>query len=88
MKWPAMGYARAKSLAELWSALETHGSAAQIIAGGQTLLGAAVGAMTTLLTLASGPGYAALGAGIFWAMAALCAVVAAMVGVGGNLRRS
>lgn len=38
MKWPAMGYARAKSLAELWSALETHGSAAQIIAGGQTLL--------------------------------------------------
>ncbi|MCA3389527.1 MAG: FAD binding domain-containing protein [Roseomonas sp.] len=38
MKWPAMGYARAKSLAELWSALEVHGSAAQIIAGGQTLL--------------------------------------------------
>ncbi|MFN9095384.1 MAG: MFS transporter, partial [Alphaproteobacteria bacterium] len=54
----------------------------------QTLLGAAVGAMTTLLTLASGPGYAALGAGIFWAMAALCAAVAAMVGVGGILRRS
>jgi carbon-monoxide dehydrogenase medium subunit len=38
MKWPAMGYARARSLAELWSALETHGDAAQIIAGGQTLL--------------------------------------------------
>lgn len=38
MKWPAMGYARAKSLAELWSALQAHGDAAQIIAGGQTLL--------------------------------------------------
>lgn len=38
MKWPAMGYARAKSLAELWSALEAHGDAGQIIAGGQTLL--------------------------------------------------
>lgn len=38
MKWPAMGYARARSLAELWSALEGHGDAAQIIAGGQTLL--------------------------------------------------
>jgi hypothetical protein len=31
--------------------------------------------MTTLLTLACGPGYAAFGAGIFAAMAALCAVV-------------
>lgn len=38
MKWPAMGYARAKTLAELWSALEVHGESAQIIAGGQTLL--------------------------------------------------
>ena len=38
MKWPAMGYARAMSLAELWSALDAHGSAGQIIAGGQTLL--------------------------------------------------
>lgn len=38
MKWPAMGYARAKTLAELWSALQAHGSAGQIIAGGQTLL--------------------------------------------------
>ena len=38
MKWPAMGYARVKSLAELWSALQAHGDAAQIIAGGQTLL--------------------------------------------------
>jgi hypothetical protein len=38
--------------------------------------------MTTLLTLASGPGYAALGAGIFWAMAGLCGVVAVLVGVG------
>jgi PPP family 3-phenylpropionic acid transporter len=45
----------------------------------QTLLGAAVGAMTTLLTLASGPGYAALSAGIFWAMAGLCGVVVGMV---------
>jgi carbon-monoxide dehydrogenase medium subunit len=33
-----MGYERAKSLAELWSVMATRGSAAQIIAGGQTLL--------------------------------------------------
>lgn len=38
MKWPAMGYLRATSLADLWSALAEHGSSAQIIAGGQTLL--------------------------------------------------
>ncbi|MBS7788410.1 xanthine dehydrogenase family protein subunit M [Roseococcus sp. SDR] len=38
MKWPAMGYARAASLPDLWSVLAQHGSAAQIIAGGQTLL--------------------------------------------------
>lgn len=38
MKWPAMGYARAKSLAELWSALAALGDAGKIIAGGQTLL--------------------------------------------------
>ena len=48
----------------------------------QTLLGAAVGAMTTLLTLACGPGYAALGAGIFWAMAGLCGVVVVLVAAG------
>ena len=53
----------------------------------QTLLGAAVGAMTTLLTLACGPGYAAFGAGIFWAMAGLCAVVLVLVAVGGLSRR-
>jgi PPP family 3-phenylpropionic acid transporter len=53
----------------------------------QTLLGAAVGAMTTLLTLASGPGYAALGAGIFWAMAGLCGVVVVLVGLGSLTRR-
>jgi carbon-monoxide dehydrogenase medium subunit len=33
-----MGYERAKSLAELWSVMARRGSAAQIIAGGQTLL--------------------------------------------------
>ncbi len=38
MKWPAMGYVRAKSLAELWFALGAHGGSNQIIAGGQTLL--------------------------------------------------
>jgi len=48
----------------------------------QTLLGAAVGAMTTLLTLACGPGYAAFGAGIFWAMTGLCGVVVVLVAVG------
>jgi PPP family 3-phenylpropionic acid transporter len=53
----------------------------------QTLLGAAVGAMTTLLTLACGPGYAALGAGIFWAMAGLCGLVMVLVVMGGILRR-
>ncbi|MFO0161442.1 MAG: MFS transporter [Alphaproteobacteria bacterium] len=53
----------------------------------QTLLGAAVGAMTTLLTLASGPGYAALGAGIFWAMAGLCGLVAVLVAVGSLSRK-
>ena len=38
MKWPSMGYLRAGSLPELWAALAEHGSSAQIIAGGQTLL--------------------------------------------------
>ena len=38
MKWPAMGYVRAASLPDLWSVLARHGSSAQIIAGGQTLL--------------------------------------------------
>lgn len=38
MKWPAMGYERAKSLGALWSAMQAHGESAQIIAGGQTLL--------------------------------------------------
>lgn len=38
MKWPAMGYLRAASLPDLWSALAEHGASAQIIAGGQTLL--------------------------------------------------
>ena len=38
MKWPATGYCRAGSLGQLWSALQEHGSSAQIIAGGQTLL--------------------------------------------------
>jgi hypothetical protein len=43
--------------------------------------------MTTLLTLACGPGYAALGAGIFWAMAGLCGVVAVLVAAGSFTRR-
>lgn len=38
MKWPDMGYLRASSLEALWAAREAHGDAAQIIAGGQTLL--------------------------------------------------
>lgn len=53
----------------------------------QSLLAAAIGAMTTLLTLACGPGYAALGAGIFWGMAGLCAMVVALVGLGSLSRR-
>lgn len=38
MKWPAMDYVRAASLPDLWSVLAQHDAAAQIIAGGQTLL--------------------------------------------------
>jgi len=38
MKWPAMRYIRAYHLDELWAALSEHGPAAQIMAGGQTLL--------------------------------------------------
>ena len=38
MKWPAMRYLRASNLGELWAALSEHGPAAQIMAGGQTLL--------------------------------------------------
>ncbi|MCS6892943.1 MAG: xanthine dehydrogenase family protein subunit M [Rhodovarius sp.] len=38
MKWPAIGYLRVSSLQELWEAQRTHGTAAQILAGGQTLL--------------------------------------------------
>jgi hypothetical protein len=43
--------------------------------------------MTTLLTLTCGPGYAAFGAGIFAAMAGLCAVVLVVVVAGGISRR-
>ncbi len=38
MKWPALGYLRAKSLDDVWRARAEHGEAAQILAGGQTLL--------------------------------------------------
>jgi carbon-monoxide dehydrogenase medium subunit len=38
MKWPAFGYARARSLDEAWRLLAEHGEAARVIAGGQTLL--------------------------------------------------
>jgi len=38
MKWPAIGYARAKSLEDLWRIQAEHGAAAQVLAGGQTLL--------------------------------------------------
>jgi len=38
MKWPAIGYLRASSLDGLWAAMAEHGAAAQIMAGGQTLL--------------------------------------------------
>ncbi len=38
MKWPAIGYARATSLDELWQLQAEHGDAAQVLAGGQTLL--------------------------------------------------
>ncbi len=38
MKWPALGYLRATSLDALWRAQAEHGTAAQILAGGQTLL--------------------------------------------------
>lgn len=38
MKWPAIGYVRAASLEDLWTAQATHGAAAQVLAGGQSLL--------------------------------------------------
>ncbi|MBP0463947.1 FAD binding domain-containing protein [Roseomonas sp. PWR1] len=38
MKWPAIGYLRAGSLEDVWRARAEHGAAAQILAGGQTLL--------------------------------------------------
>jgi carbon-monoxide dehydrogenase medium subunit len=38
MKWPAMGYARVESLAELWRVMDEAGPEAQILAGGQSLL--------------------------------------------------
>lgn len=38
MKWPAIGYARAESLDDLWRIQAEHGDSAQVLAGGQTLL--------------------------------------------------
>ncbi|WP_137124087.1 xanthine dehydrogenase family protein subunit M [Roseomonas sp. HF4] len=38
MKWPAIGYVRADSLDDLWRIQAEHGAAAQVLAGGQTLL--------------------------------------------------
>jgi carbon-monoxide dehydrogenase medium subunit len=38
MKWPAIGYVRARTLDELWEAQRTYGPSAQVLAGGQTLL--------------------------------------------------
>jgi carbon-monoxide dehydrogenase medium subunit len=38
MKWPAFAYLRADSLDDVWRAQAEHGAAAQVIAGGQTLL--------------------------------------------------
>jgi carbon-monoxide dehydrogenase medium subunit len=38
MKWPAIGYLRASSLDDIWRARAEHGDAAQVLAGGQTLL--------------------------------------------------
>lgn len=38
MKWPAIGYMRATSLDDIWRARAEHGDAAQLLAGGQTLL--------------------------------------------------
>ncbi len=38
MKWPSFGYMRAAGLPDVWRALAEHGAAAQVVAGGQTLL--------------------------------------------------
>lgn len=38
MKWPAIGYVRATSLEHLWRLQAQHGTAMQLLAGGQTLL--------------------------------------------------
>ncbi|MBR0652400.1 MFS transporter [Roseomonas terrae] len=48
-----------------------------VVAGtAQTLLAAGIGAMMMAGTLATGQGYAAMGATVFWGMAAMCAVAA------------
>ena len=38
MKWPAFGYVRASTLADVWRLQAEHGDGARILAGGQTLL--------------------------------------------------
>jgi carbon-monoxide dehydrogenase medium subunit len=38
MKWPAITYHRATSLADVWAAFAAHGPSVTILAGGQTLL--------------------------------------------------
>jgi carbon-monoxide dehydrogenase medium subunit len=38
MKWPAFGYLRASTLADVWRLQAEHGDGARVLAGGQTLL--------------------------------------------------
>jgi PPP family 3-phenylpropionic acid transporter len=45
----------------------------------QTLLAAGIGAVMMAGTLAAGWGYAAVGAGVFWGMAGMCAVGVVLV---------
>jgi PPP family 3-phenylpropionic acid transporter len=39
----------------------------------QTMLAAGIGAVMMVATLSAGWGYAAIGAGVFWGMGAMCA---------------
>ena len=52
---------------------------AQVAGTAQTLLAAGIGAVMMAATLAAGWGYQAIGAGVFWGMAGMCAVGACIL---------
>ncbi|WP_244457995.1 MFS transporter [Roseomonas fluvialis] len=56
-----------------------HAIPAQVAGTAQTLLAAGIGAVMMVATLAAGWGYAAMGGGVFWGMAAMCGAGAALL---------